>query len=261
MKSNDDYQPENIHVDYMEEMNIRKGEGEEAHSMAEDKLFSKASADVQEKTFEKKSSLKILDSFDGKSSISNSNQLKKIAITKNILNRLKDTKVGGLEGIMPATKTPFNFSISSKTNINSFYKRTAFINSFNKDDSASFSRQEFSRQDSLGMRASPMKVGPGTLTGNEIGSIRSQQFQDYIKSQQIQESLKSQGQIQDAPKSETSADADENEAVPDETPTIRINDFMKDKLTLSRKIKSLNEKTYEFAPSLEHHRSLRKAAK
>lgn len=214
----------------------------------EDKYLSKAFTDVKdEKSFEKKSSMKILDSFDGKSTTQN-NQLKKIAITKNIINRLKDTKVG-LEGRMPATKTPFNFS-TSRSNINSFYKRTAFISSFNKEDSISFSRQ-----DSTARQMSPPKINPSNITNDQSTSARSQafQFQDTTKFSQAQDSAKfNPKQFQNS----EPIDGEEN-LTPEEASSLSANP--RNRHSLSQKVRQLNEKSYKFIPSIHtRHSSINK---
>ena len=245
----DDGNPENINGDYMQEMKLQPsikrndGFGDDAQSV-EDKLITKAHSEVmQDKSLQKKNSLGILNSFEGggvRAQSQNSNQLKKIAITKNILNRLKETKVGGLEGIMPATttKTPFNFS--AKSNINSFYKRTAFISSFNRDDSLSLSHHDTS----------------GIIPGSHLRkisnaadqeSVKNQNFHEFIKGQKVEESERNQ-----RGKAYKEGEVEED-AGPEDVPTFQFNEFFKDKQTLTQKVKNLNTKTYKFINSMQHH--------
>ena len=198
--------------------------------MSDEKFLSgiqSQSLKFNEKSYEKKNSQKILESFEGnKGSASyDNNQLKKFAITKNILRRFQESNVP-IEGAIPKMKLPFEFNGQSGPKINSFYKRTTFINSsFNKDESGSL---RLALEDSLNLASKDQSPArPGSI------------------SDQVNTSLGSNGLIGGSPTLQ--------DKLPEEIPTAYINEFFAERLTLSQKIQKLNNREYNFTPSFTRH--------
>ena len=203
----------------------------DVHSITEEeKLMKRMNSDLKPTLSEKRSSIRILDSFEmSKSNSQSSNHLKKFAITKSILNRLKESKGGDESGI--TTKTPFDFNTFSKAHINSFYKKTAFLNSFHKDDSS------FTREDSIGRK--------------NISANKSELSSDQpIKNQQIQE-------MQKNPSLDSTKNFPIQDSLNEDIPTAHINEFLRETLSLSQKLKTLNDKSYKFLPSFQSRQSLK----
>ena len=195
----------------------------------EEKFVKRMNSDSSNKSvnLEKRSSVKILDSFEISrlNTQSSNNQLKKYAITKSMLNRLKESK-GALKDATTISKPPFDFNTFLKSNINSFYKKTVFMNSFHREDSGSLSHEDSGRQ-------------------KQSSNIKN----DYSREQSIKyEQNKEEAKTQN---SESSKNFVIQSSLNENIPTAQINEFFRDVQCLSQKIKVLNERTPKFLPSMQ----------